>query len=37
MRSPERLTPGWRAAVYGGVNQYLLDLIDRYAGSEATI
>jgi hypothetical protein len=37
MRGSERLTPSWRAAVYGGVNQYLLDLIERYAGSEATI
>src|SRR5450755_2607187 len=37
MRCPERLTPGRRSAVHGGVNQYLLDLIDRYAGSERTL
>ena len=31
MRCPERLAPGWCAAVHGDVNQYLLDLVDRYA------
>src|ERR1700727_3271000 len=31
MRCPERLAPGWCAAVHGGVDQYLLDLLDRYA------
>ncbi len=33
----ERLTPGWRAAVHGGVNQYFLYLFDRYAGSERAL
>src|SRR5450432_2418905 len=37
MRSPERLTPGWRAAVHGGVNEYLLDLVDGYAGSKRAL
>lgn len=37
MRCPERLTPGWCTAVHGGVNQYLLDLVDRYACSDRTL
>src|SRR6478609_10235631 len=37
MRCPERLTAGRRAAVHGGVNQYLLDLVDRYAGRKRTL
>src|SRR5580700_6281359 len=37
MRCPERLPPGWCAAVHGGVNQYLLDLVDRYARSDRAL
>src|SRR4029079_4529752 len=37
MRCPEGLTPGRRAAIHGGVNQYLLDLVDRYAGSKRAL
>src|SRR5580700_1845311 len=37
MRCPERLTPGWCAAVHGGVNQYLLDLVGRYACGERAL
>ena len=37
MRCPKRLAPGWCAAVHGGVNQYLLDLIGRYAGSDCAL
>jgi hypothetical protein len=37
MRCPERLAPGWCAAVHGGVNQYLLDLVGRYACSDRAL